>query len=296
MTEWLFHIGEILWHTVIDTAKLVPFLFLSYLLMELLEHRSSDAAESWLRRSGRIGPLIGGAFGVVPQCGFSAAASGMYAGRIITSGTLIAVYLSTSDEMLPILISRGAPISLVLKILGTKLMVGIVTGFAVDAVAGMRCRKGQGEQTPRIEELCEREHCRCEDHFLLSAIKHTLHITLFILLFTFFLNLIIHGVGEERLAALLTGLGVGGNLLAAVVGLIPNCASSIVITELYLSGMLSVGAMFSGLLVNAGIGSALLLRNNRPFTDSIRIIVILLCIGATFGILVDLTPLASLFS
>ena len=295
MTEWLLHIGEILWHTVIDTAKLVPFLFLSYLLMELLEHRSSDAAESWLRRSGRIGPLIGGAFGVVPQCGFSAAASGMYAGRIITSGTLIAVYLSTSDEMLPILISRGAPISLVLKILGTKLMVGIVTGFAVDAVAGMRCRKGQREQTPRIEELCEREHCRCEDHFLLSAIKHTLHITLFILLFTFFLNLIIHGVGEERLAELLSGLGLAGNLLAAVVGLIPNCASSVVITELYLSGMLTVGAMFSGLLVNAGIGTALLIRTNRPLRDSLRLILILLCIGAAFGILVDLTPIASLF-
>ena len=130
MAELLGHFCEILWHTVTDTAKLIPFLFLSYLLMEFLEHRSSGAAEAWLRRSGRIGPLIGGAFGVLPQCGFSAAASGLYAGRIITAGTLIAVYLSTSDEMLPILISRGAPLPLVLKILGTKLLVGIVAGFA----------------------------------------------------------------------------------------------------------------------------------------------------------------------
>lgn len=295
MTEIFEHVVEILWHTLIDTAKLVPFLFLGYLLMEFLEHRSSDAAESWLRRSGRIGPLIGGAFGILPQCGFSAAASGLYAGRIITAGTLVAVFLSTSDEMLPILISHGAPLPLVLKILGTKLLVGVVAGFAVDAVAGLCRRKSAGEETPRIEELCAREHCRCEDHFLLSAIKHTLHITLFILVFTFFLNLIVHGVGEERLAALLTGLGVTGNLLAAVVGLIPNCASSIVITELYLSGMLSVGAMFSGLLVNAGIGTALLLRNNRPVKDSVRLILILLCIGAAFGILVDLTPIAALF-
>lgn len=295
MTEIFEHVVEILWHTLIDTAKLVPFLFLGYLLMEFLEHRSSDAAESWLRRSGRIGPLIGGAFGILPQCGFSAAASGLYAGRIITAGTLVAVFLSTSDEMLPILISHGAPLSLVLKILGTKLLVGVVAGFAVDAVAGLCRRKSAREETPRIEELCAREHCRCEDHFLLSAIKHTLHITLFILVFTFFLNLIVHGVGEERLAALLTGLGVTGNLLAAVVGLIPNCASSIVITELYLSGMLSVGAMFSGLLVNAGIGTALLLRNNRPVKDSVRLILILLCIGAAFGILVDLTPIAALF-
>ena len=295
MTEIFEHVVEILWHTLIDTAKLVPFLFLGYLLMEFLEHRSSDAAESWLRRSGRIGPLIGGAFGILPQCGFSAAASGLYAGRIITAGTLVAVFLSTSDEMLPILISHGAPLPLVLKILGTKLLVGVVAGFAVDAVAGLCRRKSARKETPRIEELCEREHCRCEDHFLLSAIKHTLHITLFILVFTFFLNLIVHGVGEERLAALLTGLGVTGNLLAAVVGLIPNCASSIVITELYLSGMLSVGAMFSGLLVNAGIGTALLLRNNRPVKDSVRLILILLCIGAAFGILVDLTPIAALF-
>ena len=295
MTEIFEHVVEILWHTIIDTAKLVPFLFLGYLLMEFLEHRSSDAAESWLRRSGRIGPLIGGAFGILPQCGFSAAASGLYAGRIITAGTLVAVFLSTSDEMLPILISHGAPLPLVLKILGTKLLVGVVAGFAVDAVAGLCRRKSAREETPRIEELCAREHCRCEDHFLLSAIKHTLHITLFILVFTFFLNLIVHGVGEERLAALLTGLGVTGNLLAAVVGLIPNCASSIVITELYLSGMLSVGARFSGLLVNAGIGTALLLRNNRPVKDSVRLILILLCIGAAFGILVDLTPIAALF-
>ena len=295
MAEILEHFFEILWHTVIDTAKLVPFLFLSYLLMEFLEHRSSGAAEAWLRRSGKIGPLFGGAFGVLPQCGFSAAASGLYAGRIITAGTLIAVYLSTSDEMLPILISRGAPIGLVLKILGTKLAVAILAGFAVDAIIGALRRKEHVKQTPCIEELCEREKCRCEDHFLLSAIKHTLHITLFILLFTFFLDLIIHVVGEARLAELLSGLGVAGNLLAAVVGLIPNCASSVVITELYLSGMLTVGAMFSGLLVNAGIGTALLLRTNRPVRDSLRLILILLCIGAAFGILVDLTPLASLF-
>ena len=295
MAEILAHFLEILWHTVIDTAKLIPFLFLSYLLMEFLEHRSSGAAEACLKRSGKIGPLFGGVFGVLPQCGFSAAASGLYAGRIITAGTLIAVYLSTSDEMLPILISHGAPIGLVFKILGTKLAVGILAGFAVDAVAGILRRKEQVEQTPCIEELCEREKCRCEDHFLLSAIKHTLHITLFILLFTFFLNLIIHGVGEERLAELLSGLGLAGNLLAAVVGLIPNCASSVVITELYLSGMLTVGAMFSGLLVNAGIGTALLIRTNRPLRDSLRLILILLCIGAAFGILVDLTPIASLF-
>ena len=296
MEHLIEHMGEILLHTLLDTAKLLPFLFLTYLLMEFLEHRSGNAAANWLRRSGGIGPLVGGAMGIVPQCGFSAAASGLYAGRIITAGTLIAVYLSTSDEMLPILISHGAPLSLIFKILGTKLAVGVAAGFAVDAVSRLCRRKSEKkEPSPQIEEFCEREHCRCEDHFVLSAIKHTLHITLFLLIFSFLINLLIHGVGEDKLSSLLSDRPVLGNVLAALVGLIPNCASSIAITELFLSGILSAGAMFSGLLVNAGIGIALLFRNNRPVTDSLRILLILWGIGVAFGVFIDLTPISAWF-
>ena len=293
MEFWL-HMGEILWHTLLDTAKILPFLFLTYLFMELLEHKSGNAAENWLRRSGRIGPLIGGAFGIVPQCGFSAAASGLYSGRIITVGTLLAVYLSTSDEMLPILISRGASPIFALKILSAKLIVGVLAGFLTDAIFRLVRRKKQVEELPQIEEFCEREHCRCGEHFALSALRHTLRITAFILVFSFLLNLVIHSVGEDKLASLILNRPVLGNLLAAVVGLIPNCASSIVLTELYLGGVLSVGAMLSGLLVNSGVALALLFRNNRPVWDSIRILLILFGIGVTVGILVDVTPLAGL--
>lgn len=294
MEHLIEHLPEILRHTFFDTVKLIPFLFLTYLLMEFLEHKSGNAAANWLRRSGKIGPLIGGAFGIVPQCGFSAAASGLYAGRIITAGTLIAVYLSTSDEMLPIMISHGAPLPFVLKILGTKLVVGVATGFLVDAVARLLRRRRQiPVQEPQIEELCERERCQCNDHFALSALKHTLWVTLFVLIFTFVMNLILHGIGEDKLANLILNRPVIGNVLSAAVGLIPNCASSIVLTELHLSGILPVGAMLSGLLVNAGVGMALLFRNNRPLRDSLRILAILLAVGIIVGILIDVTPIGA---
>ena len=289
----LWHATE---HTLTDTLKLIPFLFLTYLLMEFLEHKSGDAAANWLRGSGKVGPLLGGAMGVLPQCGFSAAASGLYTGRIITTGTLLAVYLSTSDEMLPILISKGAPLPLILKLLATKLIIGVGAGFLVDLVSRLLHRGTQRlPDEPCIEELCEREGCDCHDHFVLSALKHTLRILLFLLIFGFLMNLGVELLGEERLASLMQSRPILGSLLAAVAGLIPNCASSILLTELYLEGVLSVGAMLSGLLVNAGVGLALLFKNNRPLRDSFRILLLLFSVGVLCGILIDLTPIASLF-
>jgi hypothetical protein len=281
-------------HTLGEVGRLIPFLFLSYLLMEFMEHRSGNLAENWLRGSGRVGPLVGGVLGMLPQCGFSTMATGLYAGRILTVGTLIAVYLSTSDEMLAILISHTVPVSFILKILGVKLAVGVLAGFFVDAVFRLlRRRRSALAPTPQIEELCEREHCKCGEHFLLSAVKHTAKTLLFIFLVTFLLNLTVEAIGEERLGSLLLNRPVLGNLLAAFFGLIPNCAPSVILTELHLGGVLSVGAMLSGLLVNAGVGTALLLRTNRPIRDSLRILLILLCVGTAVGILIDLTPLAA---
>ena len=292
MPEILHAVLHALEHTALDVLRLLPFLYLSYLLMEFLEHKSGDAAANWLQRSGKIGPLIGGAFGVVPQCGFSAAATGLYTGRIITVGTLLAVYLSTSDEMLPILISHGTPWTFVLKILATKLLIGVAAGFVTDLLIGAFQKKRRTESHPQIEELCEREHCRCGEHYALSALWHTLRVAAFVLIFTFVLNLAVEVVGEDRLASLVLNRPILSNVLAALVGVIPNCASSVVLTELYLGGILNVGAMLSGLLVNAGIGLALLFRNNRPVLDSLRILLLLWMIGVGVGILVDLTPLA----
>lgn len=281
---------DVILDTLLDTARLLPFLFLTYLLMEYLEHRSGDATGRLLGRSGRIGPLLGGLLGIVPQCGFSAAAAGLYAGRVITVGTLLSVWLATSDEMLPILISSGASVWFVLRFLLVKLICGIAAGFAVDLI----CRLLRREKEPlHIEDICEREHCHCGDHFALSALKHTVRITLFLLLFSFALNTLIHFVGEEQIAALVLDRPVLGNLLAALVGLIPNCASSIVLTELHLSGVISVGSMLSGLLVNAGVGVLVLFRNNRPVRDSVRVVAILFAVGLLCGVLTDLTPLGA---
>lgn len=281
---------DVILDTLLDTAKLLPFLFLTYLLMEYLEHRSGDATGRLLGRSGRVGPLIGGLLGVVPQCGFSAAAAGLYAGRVITVGTLLSVWLTTSDEMLPILISHGVPLRFLLRFLAVKLVCGIAAGFVTDLV----CRLFRREREPsHIEDICEREHCHCGDHFALSALKHTLKIAAFLLVISFALNTLIHFVGEERIAALVLDRPVLGNVLAALVGLIPNCASSVVLTELYLSDVISVGSMLSGLLVNAGVGVLVLFRNNRPVRDSVRVVAILLCVGLLCGILTDLTPLGA---
>ena len=293
MHEFLHLLGHSILHTLIDTAKVVPFLFLTYLLMEFLEHKAGGAPERWLRGSGKIGPLIGGALGVLPQCGFSAAATGFYTGRMITTGTLIAVYLSTSDEMLPILISSGAPISTILKLLATKLVIGIAAGFAIDGVARLLRRGKADEQEPQIEELCERENCDCGDRFVLSALKHTAYITVFLLFFTFVLNIGIELVGEENIKSVVLDRPVLGSLLAALVGLIPNCASSVALTSLFVDGVLSSGALLSGLMVNAGIGLAILFRNNRPVKDSLRVVGILFGISVICGILIDLTTLGA---
>ena len=293
MHEFWHLLGHSVLHTLEDTAKVVPFLFLTYLLMEFLEHKAGGAPERWLRGSGKVGPLIGGALGVLPQCGFSAAATGFYTGRMITTGTLIAVYLSTSDEMLPILITSGAPVPTILKLLATKLVIGIGAGFAIDGISRLVRGGKEEEQEPGIEELCERENCECGDRFVLSALKHTAYITAFLLLFTFVLNIGIELVGEENIQSVVLNRPVLGSVLAALVGLIPNCASSVALTSLFADGVLSSGALLSGLMVNAGIGLAILFRNNRPLKDSLRVVGILFGISVLCGILIDLTPLGA---
>lgn len=293
MHEFFHILGHSVLHTLIDTAKIVPFLFLTYLLMEFLEHKAGGAPERWLRASGKIGPLVGGALGVLPQCGFSAAATGFYTGRMITTGTLIAVYLSTSDEMLPILLSSGAPIPTVLKLLATKLIIGVAAGFVIDGITRLIVRATGKEQEPQIEELCERENCDCGDRFVLSALKHTAYITIFLLIFTFALTLGIELIGEENIQSVVLDRPVLGSLLAGLVGLIPNCASSVALTSLFVDGVLSSGALLSGLMVNAGVGLAILFRNNRPLRDSLRVVAILFGISVVCGILIDLTPLGA---
>lgn len=281
---------EIILETLTDSVKLVPFLFLTYLAMEYLEHKTGGKAGGIVKRAGKWGPLIGGVLGAAPQCGFSAAASNLYAGRVITLGTLLAIYLSTSDEMLPILISEQAGAAVIFKILAFKIVIGAFAGFLIDMVCRRRENRqaGHDPEHPQIREMCEQEHCHCENGIVRSAVRHTAQITFFILVITFLLNLILHYVGEDALAGLLLNRPVIGQAVAGIVGLIPNCAASVVITQLYLEGAMGFGAMMSGLLVGAGVGVLVLFRVNHNKLENIKITGILYITGVAAGILIEL--------
>lgn len=282
---------DVLLDTLIDTAKLLPFLFLTYLAMEYLEHRTAGRLQETIRKGGRLGPLFGGVLGVVPQCGFSAAASNLYAGRVISVGTLLAIFLSTSDEMLPMLISNSDyTVVMILKILALKAGIGIAAGFLVDFI--LRPKK---DEHYHIHELCEHDHCHCDDEegsVVKSALVHTTKITLFILLISFLLNTVLFLLGEDALANLILNKPVVGELLAGLVGLIPNCAASVVLTQLYIDGAMSFAACMSGLLVGAGVGLLVLFRANRDRKDNIKIVLLLYIIGVTAGMLLELFHVA----
>lgn len=277
---------DVILDTLIDTVKLIPFLLITYIIMEFIEHKTSKKTKDFIKETGRSGPLWGGLLGIVPQCGFSAAASSLYSARIITLGTLIAVFLSTSDEMLPILISESVDIGTIVTILLIKLAIAVLVGFLIDLF--FRRKFETSEDEPEIKDLCEHEHCDCEHGIIKSAIKHTINITIYILIITFVLNLIIYFIGEERLSHILNSTPVIGPIIAALVGLIPNCASSVIITQLYVSDVLNFATMISGLLVNTGVGLLVLFRTNDDLKENIKITVLLFAIGAIFGIFFDL--------
>lgn len=282
---------DVLLDTVKDTLEIIPILFLAYLFMEFLERHMSEHTTDLVRRSGKFGPLIGSVVGAFPQCGFSAAASSLYAGRVITVGTLIAVYLSTSDEMLPILISEQVPGGTILKILGFKVLVGILAGLLVDfgARATRRRRNQSTTEDMDIQHFCEHEHAHEEeDGIFLSALKHSLVILGWIFGVSLVLNALIALVGEAALAGLLVNKPVLAEFVAGLVGLIPNCAASVVITQLYLEGVIGFGPLMAGLLVGAGIGLVVLFKSNEGVKRNLSIAGILYAVGVVAGIVFDL--------
>lgn len=305
-------IGHVLEHSIEDTLYLIPFLFVTYLAMEWLEHKAGDKAEDAVRRAGAAGPVVGALVGIVPQCGFSAAAATLWAGRVITLGTLFAVFLSTSDEMLPIFLAEQVAPMTILKIMGVKLMIGMVMGFVVDAVIRLARRD---REKLRIHELCERDRCHCngdcetceqqpelaydfehdEEHehhheggsILRSALKHTLQVTVFIFIITLVLDGALELVGEDALAAFLGSNPVLSVLGSALVGLIPNCAASVVIAQLYVEGALGAGAMMAGLLVSAGVGLLVLFRTNRGLRQNLIVLAGLWAMGVFWGLIIS---------
>ena len=283
---------EVLLDTGIDALKLLPFLFITYLIMEYIEHKTGDKTKNIIKKSGKWGPVFGAILGIFPQCGFSAAAANLYAGKVITLGTLIAIFLSTSDEMLPILISEAAPIDIILKILATKLVIGIIAGVVIDFVGQVfEKKKEKQENEEAVEEIghiCEHEHCHCEKEGILkSSIKHTLNIFVFIIIISLVMNIAIYFIGEEKISNLILNMPVVGPLIAGIVGLIPNCASSVILTQLYLQNVISVGSMIGGLLVGSGIGILILFRVNENLKENIKITGMLYLIGVVSGIIID---------
>lgn len=278
---------DIIMDTLKDGIRLLPFLFITYIIMEYIEHKMSGKTRHAVQASGRFGPLIGSIAGIFPQCGFSAAAASLYAGHVITRGTLIAIFLSTSDEMLPVLISQKAPMNMILSILGMKVVIGMVAGFAIDFVFSII--KKEPEHEMDIHHMCEHDHCHCEsgNSILKSAIIHTAQIFFFIIVISFVLNLVIAGIGEENLSGIILNRPLIGSLISGVVGLIPNCAASVIITQLYIEGTMSVGAMMSGLLVGAGVGLIVLYRTNDSLKENLRITGILYVCGVAAGVLID---------
>ena len=337
-----------------DTVKLIPFLLITYVIMEWLERKTAGKQANILKKAEKLGPLLGGVLGIVPQCGFSLMASNLYSGGVIGAGVLIAVFMSTSDEMLPIMLSNDAiGARTIVKILVTKAVIAVITGYIVGFVLD-RMRKpvevkkiehvhehgdGHGHTHDKnvaensqhaknivykdmhggnggnggnggdghvhdyvhehshdhghygeknIHEVCEQEHCDCEGGIFRSALIHTAKIAVFIFIFTLVINVIIEAVGEDAIARVFNDVPVLGEAAAALVGLIPNCAASVIITELYLQGILSAGAMMSGLLVSAGVGLVVLFRMNkhRP-AENIRITAVLYIAGLIWGLLIN---------
>lgn len=277
---------EVVIDAVVDSVKLLPFLFIAYLIMEYIEHKTKEHAKETIRKSGNLGPLIGGIVGVFPQCGFSASATNLYAGRVISLGTLIAVYLSTSDEMLPILISESVSIGIIAKILAIKMIIGICAGFIIDFIIRLTNKE---KKTEHIKEFCEHQSCNCNnDGILKSSLKHTLNIFVYIFVITLLINCLMFFIGEDRVGEFIGNYKFLGPVVASLVGLIPNCAASVIITNLYLGGIINAASLIAGLLTGAGVGLIVLFKVNDNLKENFTILALIYGIGVISGIVLEL--------
>lgn len=270
---------EIIIETLVDSIKLFPFLLVTFLLIEWLEHKVNS--KKIINTSGKLGPLFGSILGAFPQCGFSVSATNLYVTRIITMGTLIAVYLSTSDEMFPIMLSEGLEISSILKILLIKIVIGMLIGFIIDFIF----RK---KQKIEINDLCEDEHCHCEKGIFMSSLHHTLSVFGFIIIISFILNIVLTYLGEDILQGIFLKDSFFSPFISSLVGLIPNCASSIAITELYLNEAITFGSAMSGLLAGSGVGILVLFKYNKNIKENLSILGIIYVASVISGIFLDL--------
>lgn len=277
---------EIILDTILDSLKLIPFLFVAFLIIELIEHKLTDKNKNILIKSKKIGPILGSLLGAVPQCGFSVMATNLYVTRIITLGTLISIYLSTSDEMLIVMLSENIDISIIIKIILIKIIFGIIYGLIIDKIAINKKTKEEENY-----EICNDEHCDCKHGIVLSSIKHTIHITLFIFIITLILNTIFNYIGEDYLSKIFLTNTIFGTFITSLIGLIPNCASSVILTELYINNSISIGALIGGLLTSSGTSLLVLFKNNKNIKENLKIVLLLYSLGVISGIIIELITL-----
>lgn len=275
---------EIILDTLIDSLKIIPFLFIAFLIIELIEHKLTNKNKKIITKSKKVGPIIGSLLGVIPQCGFSVMATNLYITRIITLGTLISIYLSTSDEMLIIMLSKKVEITLILKILLIKIFFGIIYGVIIDKILNNKKEKEN-------YQICDEEHCKCSHGIILSSLKHTIHITIFIFIVTLILNIIITYIGEDYLTKIFLTNTIFGPFITSLIGLIPNCSASVILTELYLNSSISLGSLIGGLLTSSGAALLVLIKNNKNIKENISIILLLYFLGVISGILIELINL-----
>lgn len=275
---------DIILDTLIDSLKLLPFLFIAFLIIELIEHKLNKQTKKIVSKSGKVGPLIGSLLGLFPQCGFSVMATNLYVTRIITLGTLISIYLATSDEMLPIMLSQKIAFIEIVKLLGIKFICGIIWGFIIDLLLNKKSKKENINY-----EICDEDHCNChEEGVIKSTLIHTLKTLLFIMLVSFLLNILLHFIGEDNLSKLFLKNSIFGPFISSLLGLIPNCGSSIVITELYLNGAISLGSAMAGLLTGSGVSILVLFKENKDIKENVTILSLLYGLGVISGIIMEL--------
>ncbi len=274
---------EIINDTIIDILKIIPFLFIAFLIIEYTEHKINHKSTSIIKKAGKFGPILGSILGVIPQCGFSVMATNLYVTRIISLGTLISIYLSTSDEMLLIMMAEKAPIKDILLIITIKIIIGMLSGFIIDLFIKNKQKENYN--------ICKHDHCDCENNFIKSAATHTIKTTVFILIITFILNACFYYIGEDSIKTIFNHNNILTPFISSLIGLIPNCGASVIITELYLNNVLTLAQSIAGLLTNSGVALIILFKSNENLKENIKIISILYMIGVISGLLLEIVTI-----
>lgn len=269
---------EVLKETIEELIELLPFLFIAFLIIELIEHKFSNKTKKVISNNKKAGPVVGSLLGAVPQCGFSVLATNLYVTRIITLGTLIGIYLSTSDELLPILITNKVDIKDIFLFVLSKILIGIIFGFIIDLFI-----------KPKNNDfhICEEEDCDCEDSIIKSTFIHTLKTAIYIFVVIFGINFLYNsykGVLEEFLKE----SKFIAPFISSLVGLIPNCGSSITISVLYAKKLIDFGTAMAGLLTNSGIALLVLFKTNKNLKENLSILALLYFIGSIIGLLLNI--------